>query len=398
MLFTFVACEKQYKKSQNKNVEIVQELNSGNFTEVIANLEGRTNLTSREKYYLASSYSRNGGVDVFSLYSILEIQLFHKNALEWSDLSKDKNPYLKFMRTQEGVDKKARKVKREKKWEENLPEIMRRHSYYPLMTYEEMSSRGVQSSITKEEFDEIHTYLKEKYLEIKNMDISLKDKDEKIFNIVCIYPVTDVSHNAKNSVCTNLKFQYFDVLYLDDLKDRYVNPEKRTDANFSDAEWEMTLMNVLWNTYEAIPLIRKLPTLTLEQQGEITKSLDLYSELTTSSKFKDVSLKNVAILSGVSLLSIYKESFDLEGVNSIHDLYCDFNPITLMEYYPLIRKRLIFLSEVASKVDYQDSGYQTYKEKIQNLKEKLPETLSEFQKRHYQESVKDFQLSKCFNG
>jgi hypothetical protein len=403
MLIALAGCEKQYKKSQNDDVAVVQNLNTGSYGEVISELTGRSSLTPREKYYLAGAYSRSGGVDVFSLYSIMEIQLFHKNALEWSDLSKDKNPYLKFMKTQEGVDQKARKAKREKKWSENLPEIMKRNNFVPVMTFEEVPDVLPNAKdITKEEFDEIESRLKAKFVEVEKLEIPVYDKSDMIYDFKCDYPAVQISpgqyNYSKNSVCYELRYQFGDTLVLNDMKDRYLNPEKRNDSVFSDEEWEMTLMSVLWNTYETIPLMRKMPTLTEEQQLEVSKSLELYSEIMNDDKFKDVSIKNIAILSGVSLLSLYKESFELDSINSIQDLYCDFNPDVLMKNYGLIRKRLIFLSEVAQRVDVLDPEYEQYRTKIEDIKAKLPESLDIQQQEHYRQSVKDFQLSRCFNG
>jgi hypothetical protein len=403
MLIALVGCEKQYKKSQNYDVAVVQNLNSGSYNEVISELSGRSSLTPREKYYLAGAYSRSGGVDVFSLYSIMEIQLFHKNALEWSELSKDKNPYLKFMKTQDGVDQKARKAKREKKWAENLPEIMRVKGLTSVMTYEEMATvLPFSIDVTKEEFNLVESDLRIKYNEFDKLVATVDEKTDKMFSVPCDYPATQVSPTQinyyKNSLCYELKYQFMDTLILNDLKDRYLNPEKRNDSSFSDEEWEMTLMSVLWNTYEAIPLMRKMPTLTLDQQNEVTKSLALYAEITEVGKFKEVSLKNIAILSGVSLLSLYKESFELDSINSIQDLYCDFNPEILMQNYGLIRKRLIFLSEMAQKVDLLDPQYEQYRSKIEDIKAKLPESLDSEQQDHYRQSVKEFQLNRCFNG
>jgi hypothetical protein len=403
MLIALAGCEKQYKKSQNDDVAVVQNLNSGSYNEVISDLSGRSSLTPREKYYLAGAYSRSGGVDVFSLYSIMEIQLFHKNALEWSELSKDKNPYLKFMKTQDGVDLKARKAKREKKWAENLPDIMRLNNFSSVMAYEELPTvLPTVVGVTKEEFDLIEADLRAKFVEVEKLEVPVYEKSDKMYDHPCNYPPTQISPNeiqySKNSVCYELRYQFGDTIVINDMKDRYLNPEKRNDSIFSDEEWEMTLMSVLWNTYEAIPLMRKMPTLTVDQQNEVSKSLELYSEIIDSTKFKEVSLKNIAILSGVSLLSLYKESFELESINSIQDLYCDFSPDVLMKNYGLIRKRLIFLSEVAQKVDVLDPEYEQYRSKMEDIKAKLPETLDLEQQDHYRQSVKEFQLNRCFNS
>lgn len=103
---------------------MVQDLNQSRPDEVISKLSVKKELSPRERYYLASAQSQRGGVDVFSLYNILEIQLFHKNALEWKDLSKEKNPYLKFIKSQENVDSEKRRKKREERWEKYEPRII----------------------------------------------------------------------------------------------------------------------------------------------------------------------------------------------------------------------------------------------------------------------------------
>ncbi len=411
MLVTLLSCNKEYQKSDNGNVTTIEKLNQGKYDSIISELGSDSNLSSDKRYYLASAYSQAGNVDVYSLYPVMEIQLFHKNALEWSDLSKEKNPYLKFMKGQEGVDQNMRSTKLQKTWEKYEARLKHRMRIGEKASLEEVHK--YDSSISQETYDRIDSDLSKKYEEVIKSDLdrveddqekvtesdlenenSMKDKIEVFWNYAVQYP--DSSSN-ENFIAQIIGKYYKDLLTLAEIKENFIHPEKKRDQ-FSTVKWEMVYMNVLWNTYEAIPVMKKLPSLSLEQQDNITKALDLYSSLLDSPRYKEVAIKNILVLGSVSLLSIYKDSFDLESVTSIQDLLCWFEPEVLLDNYSLVRKRLFFLQESLEKSSYRPEDYDSYKNNLEEYKKVIQEDLTEIQRERYIESIDDFKINSCIKG
>lgn len=396
LLMTFVACKKEYKKSDNANIETVMELNQGNYQAVIDKSAHKKNLTTRERYYLGSAHAMSGGVDVYSLYSVMEIQLFHKRALDWSSLSQEKNPYLKFMKNQEGIDFEKRQKKREERWERLLPKIKLKKGIEEPLTFEELKQDAYCNcpELTQAEYTEATDRLELIVKETLKRELT----DENVFTIWSEVRRANTLETYNKAFISSLEWAYLDKVYLQLKKDLYLNPKDTSQDAFGEVQWEMLYMNVLWNTYEAIPLMKKLPTLSLAQQDQVSLSLDQYSQLVNNREFKEVSLKNLMILSGVSLLSIYKASFDLEEVNSIQDLYCSFDPLVILDNYELIRKRILFIQEVYEKSGVKDKDYQKYKKQIDAFKTLIPVELTPEQRLHYIDGVDNFKVDSCFNG
>lgn len=400
LLVTLVSCKKEYKKSENKNVETVNKLNEGNFEEVIAASSSKTKLSPRERYYLGSAYSQSGGIDVFSLYAVMEIQLFHKKALEWSDLSKEKNPYLKFMKNQEGIDYEKRSKKREARWEKYLPRIRAKHGLKSegKRSFEEMKAdpQCYCEDMTIEQYNEADKKLSDLVEKHKKEKLSMEEYDDAWFK--AIYESPDYSDIRNGPAFNELSEYHGDELYLHILKQQYLHPEENSQQMFGNVQWEMLYMNILWNTYEAIPVMKKLPNLSATQQGQVTLALETYLPLLKNKKFKDVTLKNLMILSGVSLLSIYSQSFDLDEVDSIQDLYCSFDPNIILENYGLIRKRVLFIQEAYEFGGLEGEEYDKYKKQIEAIKESLPAELTQAEKDDFIYSVDKFKVDSCFNG
>jgi hypothetical protein len=410
MLLTFVSCNKEYKREDNKSISTVNQLNQGDYATVISTHKDKSNLSPRDRYYLASAYSQSGGVDVFSLYSVMEIQLFHKNALEWSDLSKEKNPYLKFMKSQEGIDYEKKQKKKEAQWEKYEPKLITKYKLKPELTLQALldslpetpfpENRDGLSEYKQSDFDrDVGVFRAEYEKLLKNDELDTDAKIESLFKFTHSFRE---AHRKPTDDYTAMNAPYFiesyfsDRIFLNELKNKYLYPDQSN--MLSDIKWEMLYMNILWNTYEAIPVMKKLPTLSSPQQADLSRSLEHYRKLLKSEEFKDVAIKNILVLSSVSLLSIYKESFDLNDVESIPDLYCSFDPTAIMNNYELIRERIFFLHQAYKDADIEVKDYEKYEAAIEQMKRDIPETLTAEEKDRFVEGIDEFKVNSCFNG
>lgn len=393
VILSFWGCDsKEYKKSANENIDIVSELNQGDSDTVIKKLDSRESITTRQQYYLASALSMKGGIDVYSLYPILEMQLFRKNALEWSNLSKEKNPYLRFLKSQEGIDYEKRLQMREKRWQKYEGQIIKRlnlRMQKPTLedlntTYNEYGNYEVN----QEQYDKTD----QKCSKTINDILARNGTEDDVYNTMY-----DMDYQS------DIPYPYFELCnyYIDQFqlasrKNNYLHPDQ-TNAGFANVRWEMVYMNILWNTYEAIPMMKQMPFLSETQQNHLSEALDRYKETLKDPEFKASSLKNIAILTGVSLLSVYKNSFNLDEIDSIQDLICSFEPSVLMENYSLIRRRLLFITEL-KEVTGELGDISQYEQYLESFKQSMPENLTEEEKAHFIEGVENSKINQCFNA
>lgn len=401
LILAILGCDsKEYKKSSNPNIDLVSELNSGNPEVVISKLESKNSLSPREQYYLASAYSSQGGVDVFSLYSVLELQLFRKNALEWSDLSKEQNPYLRFMKAQEGVDKEARKKKRADRWSHYEGQIISSKGFKlekPTAEAIRLKDDYVRNIIKDEVYNQLDERLAKRFKSVMALP---QDLDQRIEAWEAAMEEEIYSHKDTNSLqlyfYADLGSHYGDRVQFETMKANYLKPEDSKNV-FGNVKWEMLYMNILWNTYEAIPIMKQMPSLTEAQQESVTRALEEYRKLLKNPEFQKVAIKNLGVLVGVSLLSIYKDSFDFEEVQDAQDLVCTFQANALVSNYGLIRKRVIFLAEILEESD-EIEEFKEYKAQLKAFKDSIPETLSLEQSERYYQNVEEFRLRSCFSN
>lgn len=400
-MLAILGCDsKEYKKSSNSNIDLVSELNTGKSEVVISKLKDRKSLTSREQYYLASAYSSEGGVDVFSLYSVLELQLFRKNALEWSDLSKEQNPYLRFMKAQEGVDQEARKKKREERWKHYEGQIIARNGF----KLEKPTAEGIRlknsylKDIVKDDiYNKLDLIFSKKYDEVMKLPQDLDQRNQAWETIMEeeIYSNKD-TEELQLYFYGDLGSHYGDKVRFETMKANYLRPEDTKNV-FGNVKWEMLYMNILWNTYEAIPIMKQMPNLTDTQQDSVTLALDEYKKLLKDPEFQKVAVKNLGVLVGVSLLSIYKGSFDFEEVQDAQDLLCTFQANSLISNYGLVRKRLVFLAEILEE-STEVKELNEYRAQLKAFKDSIPEELTLEQTERYYQDVEEFKLRSCFNN
>ena len=391
VLIVLLGCEaKEYKKNNNSSIDIVSELNQKKSKTVINKLEDNGSLSNRDRYYLASAYSMEGGIDVYSLYPILEIQLFRKNSLEWSNLSKEKNPYLKFLKSQKDDNNDKLSKLRQERWEKYEPKIVRKLNLKTeLPSSDELSSFDSNNPIDPDEYELVKSTCANESALVKKAE-TFEDFDNRLIQFQGEY------QNKFSSPYTQICDYYADTLILEMKKRKYLNLFKDESFFSSNTRWEMIYMNILWNTYEAIPMMKQLPTLSDDQQNYITKSLENYKITLSDPEFRDVSLKNITLLTGISLLSIYKESFNLDEIDSFQDIFCTFQPETITENYSLIRKRLLFftkLKEISSEIP----DFEKYKHHIDSFNQTMPEDLSQEEKEQFIRGVEESKLNGCFS-
>lgn len=190
-------------------------ITQGEYQKVIDQLEGKPNLSARERNYLAAAYSQAGGIDVFSLYSVLEIQLFHKNVLQWDSIAQEKHPYRRFLETDRPStsDQAVRQERQERLWQTRRTKIIRSKK----LKIEKPSFESVQameSTMTLEAYEALHAQL----LERVNIILAMYLQDEIAVELEWISRTYDMNHNRNTNPGRNAIWHY----YFDNLRLEYL--------------------------------------------------------------------------------------------------------------------------------------------------------------------------------
>lgn len=405
VLFAFSCGKKEFHKNENDHIELVSALNQGNYQLVIDKLEHREDLSPREIYYLASAKSQAGGVDVNALYPVLEIQLFHKNALDWKDIGANRNPYLKYIKKDSDEDKKKQEERRQAKWKEAEDVLKEKLEFKGEKPTLQMLQEKV-TGYTEEEY----TFLEKEFTTASNKIIEKRlSKEDYLMDVwVDETVVTLTAHNEKKKdeqrlmtyLWNGLQIDqgtyllwdyYYRKLVLEDKKERYLNKDKYSAGNLNISLQDY--LNVLWSTYEGMAVIKRMPDLSEAQQDQISEAMDQYFRILKVDEFREVAFKNIVGLLSASLLSYYKASFDASAIEGFEGLVCNFNPKPLFDNYPTIRKRLLFMAQVL-----QEKNPEEMKESFINGLKKIqqsPEFMSEEDKVQGIQVFKNFQIDQC---
>lgn len=403
--------EKSYEKKSNDNVYIVRSLNESNFETVIANLEDKGKLTTKETFYLASAYAIKGGADIYSLYPIMEVLLFHRKAIDWDSLKNQKNPYVRFLRESKRIESSSE--------EKYAAWVKFKQDYLKFSNMSEDEIRKPDCKNIVKSSDSLLTQYCNTYLArhehmtdqfFKNLHFNNSDNDltwsiqEAYYESV--EPIYDFSSKEVNVVELliqlekdledNLKLKVDFLSFKDFPKSTYESQSERvarayeimneleiiheTIGRYGEKTYELNqkkatffsggipsgtkdsvkALNFIWSLYESIPLIQRLPKISLEQQDDITRALELLGKITDDGKYRMKSFQMMTLLMGFSFTSILADSTKLERVSQPMDFPCHMDQEKLVQYHPILHDRALFLAEIA-----EDSG------KLQDDEEKL---------------------------
>ena len=195
--------------------------------------------------------------------------------------------------------------------------------------------------------------------------------------------IWDVSESIEDHIRYELEFHQ--------AKREYIYPD--TFGSQSSSDLSLIFMNALWMTYEAIPLLKSLPQLTLEGQDYITLAIAELEKLRKRPEYKSKANTFIYSLSLFSLLSIYSTSFDFDKVESPTDLSCQFQPDKLVDNYKILKSRFQTLLSHAKEADIPEetlAALAPYEEIFKSYPEELP---SEFKDKFVQQVRADQEKS-----
>ncbi|MCT4641140.1 MAG: hypothetical protein N4A33_02510 [Bacteriovoracaceae bacterium] len=398
VLFCLYSCEKkEFKAKDNHRTGLLQSLNEGDNDTVISNLENRSQNDNQDKFLLASAYASKGGIDIYAMFPLLEVKLFHEKAINWGSSNDTNKKYTQILEKRSNNENETPED-REQRWMSSEKFLMEKYIKVPkpdCSHYEDDSDTcEVYLTSIKEYITELkakHNILTYDHYDYKKLDI--------LFNNVLGYEFygADFSGNWESyNRLANIKYdveKYTEYLYEYEVeKSKFIHPPKIAGAKEEDIP--LIMMNILWTTYEAIPLLESLPQIPDSNQKYITKSIDELALLAKDPKMKGKASTFLYELSIFSLISIYSSSFDFSKVNSPQDLYCQFKPEKIANNYSIIKKRIDVLlrhgKDSFLPADQRENFEQNY-EKFKNL----PDALSDDKKNGFIEHIISDQKESC---
>lgn len=428
-MITLVACKNETLEADKDKTTIVKELNTGRHENVISILENKEQLTQRERFYLASAYAIESGIDIYSIYPLMEIELFHKEALDWDQLKDQKNPYKKFLK--EAPKSTSSDEKKQEAWLDYLSDYNRIHKVRKSFDCQRFTSLFIQyceqrlaifeqkviQRIFAPEDDQIDIartmsyidYENEVYDLIYNQQVSqwgfTLDEFNEATNSQYLTNENDYEpdipytnyfgfesvqtfYNMFNSIETELEDHVFHVLKL------YYSKIRILDENTSSNNTSIEMMNYLWNLYESIPIIQRLPVLSFKEQDSVTKTLDFLLESIKINNQDEKSIKLMIMSFTLSMSSMFADSFNLEAVTNPMEIGCHLKPEVAQTYLYLIDERIDFLDRLTEIYNTEDENVQAmvndFRANIENFK-----TVKSFNAQQFQESTTVNKLKNC---
>lgn len=398
ILLGLTSCEStEYKASANQKSEVITDLNTGDADKVINKLKNK-NKDDDEIFYLASAYASKGGIDIYSMYPMLELRLFHESAINWGDINTNDNKYFKILSKRPDLDKKTPED-REQIWAESEHLLKRKFDIQDPIDCDkyggllercqemaELVDNRIAEAVEARTIDDFrYEFLYEDYDNLYEDIVGEQYSQEKYDQYILVM-------NQMNRMNNDFSFFIERQVEYEYEKDRFINGSEEGDVSGSDAT--LMMMNALWMTYEAIPLLKSLPEISLGDQDYVTLAIEELEKIRKKPKYKVKAHTFIYSLSLFSLLSIYSTSFDFDKVESPADLSCQFKPEALVENYSLLRKRFETILTHAEEAQIDE---ELKKELIQKRAEfdELPEDLTRDQKDEFIKRTRSDQREDC---
>ena len=344
-------------------------------------------------YYKAQAYSLKAQIDIYTLFPIVQMQVFDVAINEWNKA----NEFEKRRRDSVNISILGEEDK-DKKFENDeiiRAEIKRLEGMTPEQIsnielnfrvvysygYGNITSTGQEGEITScyltyeltsEEIKTGNSPFRS-YLNYKKGEKSCSDgaKDQ----IEPTYPALKVSVH-----------QYAIRYYQERLKKL---GQRRGQERYIKSALAL---------FDSVPILKKIPIIAQENFEDLYHSLDiltdLHSSLPKNSRLWKNAYQQMGLIGGYLITYSIKDAIDLEGVKSPYDLICKVNPSKLVNNY----RHLLAGGKTLLNVTLNSKFYEKNQENMDKARDYIreaPETLSEEQKEDIIDDIVDFQEDNC---
>tara|TARA_Y100000780_G_scaffold232594_1_gene268425 strand:+ start:95957 stop:97216 length:1260 start_codon:yes stop_codon:yes gene_type:complete len=391
--------EQSFSSKDSESSIILKKLNKSDYTSVISTLENKKesgNLSIEDRYLMASAFAIKGGMDVYSLFPLMEVELFHKRAIDWSELEEQRNPYGKFLinKTTSSASVEERKEAWQKYIEASLSAGVIEALEFDCTEYENEEL----CEDTRDRYEQLREDIKAENYYYSELDpYQLNKVKVKVDEVVAFTQHLSDSNDdddfvySEQIIFNDLEDHYRQMVTLDYKKDLFISGELKDEKS----EIHQQLMKFLWSVYESIPLIQRLPKIDDNGQSTLNTVLEILKDNMSEDPTHEKSSKMIVMTLFFSVSSIFADSFDLQAVDSPISLGCNIKEKTLLGHLKILRDRVKYVRELGEMGLLDEHVSQDNFESIRNYLDTSEDSISETDKEKLFRSIRDYKIKNC---
>jgi hypothetical protein len=389
ILFFLISCDDKNSdahKVSNQD-KIVKALNNGDHDQALALIKNEDQNHPNTKYWTAQAYSLKAGVDIYSLFPIMKMQLFDVAINEWNTMNK----YAK--RGQDRVTSTVLGAYNA----ENIDDMHTRLELIKKIPLSDVEFE-IEEDVAKRyvyTYDESDSYFGGKsscsftFVATSELFDHLQDSSKNIYKYG--NEIVDSCDDESKSILEKSDFRNeIKLLAIQTLQESIDNIKSRKELE--------RIIKIAYAFFDSINVIKNSPELEQRRTEHVYTSLDLLVN-TKKSTNKDERLgrntrQHIGLLAGFLVLGSLKNSINLEEVNEPSDILCQIRPKILVDHYPHLRKGMLYLLEVAKDTELFEKNKSQMQETEVQLNE-APEYLNDKEQDHYIDEIEDIMEDYC---
>ncbi|MCO4753109.1 MAG: hypothetical protein KC478_01435 [Bacteriovoracaceae bacterium] len=396
LLFLLTGCKEQsFSAKDSESSAVIKALNKSDYKSVISILERKEEneeLSVEDQYIMASAFAIKGGMDIYSLFPLMEVELFHKRAIDWNELEEQKDPYSKFLT--DNTSSNATVEEREKAWDNYVEASL------ATGTIEEEFNCDVYED--RELCEYMHTQFEKVRENLEKGNFYYSDRDRFISGgeearREEIYALTETLRKESNDysvekyqITRDLETYYIEIVVFDYKRDKFISGELKDEGGQASKD----IMKLIWRVYESIPLIQRLPKIDHQQQTTLTTVLDILKENMVENPSHEKSSKMIAMTLFFSIASIFADSFNLEAVESPLDIGCQIQEDKLVGHLDILKDRIEYVTKLSEMGLLKDVPHE-YFDGIREYLDSSNEHIGTEDKSRLLESIRTHKVRNC---
>ncbi len=350
LLVSLVACkEKKVNDDQTQNSKslILDSLQNNQYNKAIELVDQQIQAgdnSSEMLYYKASALAKRGGIDIFTLYPIFEMKLFSTRALDWDELNKLNNPYKRFFTinterlyldndslrdtTVSLIEKSIQEINSidENSVETALKVTENLQDFYQRTGLMNVNFESVVNSDFTVDYTRLNLLLSELRIimdDLARLALSFDKESELKLQDAKYIELNQRLLKNKNETVTLLRQLKFDIV------ESNLSFGANGIINFNPYYTSISLkkitnniMDILWTSYQTLPMLAKLPRVNEENKRDINESLVLLETIyDRNDEYRKNSGYYLSFLSAIMFVNTVINMSDINFMESM-DFIC----------------------------------------------------------------------------
>jgi hypothetical protein len=393
------SCGKKEELSPESDikVEIVQALNSGNsdLAEELA-LRGKSEAPHDVEfdYYLGQAYSQKADIDIYTLFPLVQMQIFDVAISEWQQAREYEKRHQDSISLGLLGSKEEREQMGTQEGYEYRIGLVKTTELKDLKINKEIVEKGVCEDYSWTEDGEkkaggyIYCNLK---LKLSSSNIGFEGIEHETYMTHLLLPGEEFNEEEfeKEELSDWHKSQF--VYFVMGILEKKIETIKRNKV----------MEKYLKGTYaifDSMPILKAVPMIQNENMEYLFKSIEILKTLLatdgTPDRVRSNSIKHLGLLGGYLIAYSMKLSIDFDSVQEPKDLLCKINSDKVLESYEYFLTGVATVLDVTIYTKYYEKNKESL-EKAKELLKTLPRELTDEEKAEYSENIRNIQTDNC---